>query len=100
MPMMVLAHCRPRRRAVRREKNRPLRIKPPAVRGAWGRTQRELSRLPPAVDTYLSAVIAGHSASEDARERAYDPAIHLLRENVLAKKDGPLEIGSTRFRAL
>ena len=25
-------------------------------------------------------VIAGHSASEDARERAYDPAIHPLRE--------------------
>src|SRR6516165_4728890 len=31
---------------------------------------------PTAVDTHLSAVIAGHSASEDARERAYDPAIH------------------------
>jgi len=25
--------------------------------------------------------MAGHSASEDARERAYDPAIHLLRKN-------------------
>jgi len=28
-------------------------------------------------------VMAGHSASEDARERAYDPAIHHLRKNVL-----------------
>jgi len=27
------------------------------------------------------AVMAGHSASEDARERAYAPAIHLLRKN-------------------
>jgi hypothetical protein len=27
----------------------------------------------------------GHSASEDARERAYDPRIHLLREKVFAK---------------
>jgi hypothetical protein len=27
------------------------------------------------------AVMAGHSASEDARERAYDPAIHPLRKN-------------------
>jgi hypothetical protein len=25
-------------------------------------------------------VMAGHSASEDARERAFDPAIHLLRK--------------------
>src|SRR5258708_33581602 len=37
----------------------------------------------------LKSVIAGHSASEDARERAYDPAIHLLRKNVISKKDGP-----------
>jgi hypothetical protein len=29
----------------------------------------------------------GHSASEDARERAYDPGIHLLRERFL-KMDG------------
>jgi hypothetical protein len=29
----------------------------------------------------------GHSASEDARERAYDPRIHLLREKFL-KMDG------------
>jgi len=26
------------------------------------------------------AVMAGHGASEDARERAYAPAIHLLRK--------------------
>src|SRR5258708_9647679 len=37
----------------------------------------------------LKHVIAGHSASEDVRERAYDPAIHLLRKNVISKKDGP-----------
>jgi hypothetical protein len=30
-------------------------------------------------------VIAGHSASEDARERAYDPAIHLLRKKFLRR---------------
>jgi hypothetical protein len=29
----------------------------------------------------LSVVIAGHSASQDARERAYDPAIHPLRKD-------------------
>jgi hypothetical protein len=29
----------------------------------------------------VRGVIAGHSASEDARERAYNPAIHLLRAN-------------------
>src|SRR6516164_3641228 len=28
-------------------------------------------------------VIAGHSASEDARERAYDPAIHPFRKKFL-----------------
>src|SRR5262249_20983706 len=27
-------------------------------------------------------VLAGHSASEDARERAYDPAIHLLAKKM------------------
>jgi hypothetical protein len=27
----------------------------------------------------------GHSASEDARERAYDPRIHLLRKKSLQK---------------
>src|SRR5262249_51073809 len=32
-----------------------------------------------------STVIAGHSASEDARERAYDPAIHPVRKNAFAK---------------
>jgi hypothetical protein len=31
------------------------------------------------------AVMAGHSASEDARERAYAPAIHLLRKNFSPK---------------
>src|SRR5262249_56513667 len=30
-------------------------------------------------------VIAGHSASEDARERAYDPAIHPSSQRLLAK---------------
>src|SRR5215831_3526103 len=35
------------------------------------------------------AVIAGHSASEDARRRAYDPATHLLRNKLIAKTDGP-----------
>jgi hypothetical protein len=30
-------------------------------------------------------VIAGHSASEDARERAYDPAIHPLRKKFLRR---------------
>jgi hypothetical protein len=33
----------------------------------------------PTVGTDLSTGIAGHSASEDARKRAYDPAIHPLR---------------------
>jgi hypothetical protein len=33
----------------------------------------------------LSIVIAGHSASEDARERAYDPAIHPLRKKMDAR---------------
>src|SRR5260370_41962332 len=37
----------------------------------------------------LKSVIAGHSASEDARERAYDQAIHLLGKNGMSKKDGP-----------
>jgi hypothetical protein len=32
-----------------------------------------------------SAVIAGHSASEDARERAYDPAIHPFRKKIDAR---------------
>jgi hypothetical protein len=31
------------------------------------------------ISTDPAAVIAGHSASEDARERAYNPAIHPLR---------------------
>src|SRR5262249_48335543 len=31
------------------------------------------------------AVIAGHSASEDARERAYAPAIHPLRKKFLQR---------------
>jgi hypothetical protein len=30
---------------------------------------------------FAQFVIAGHSASEDARERAYDPAIHPLRRS-------------------
>src|SRR5262249_59302378 len=38
-----------------------------------------------ALGTEPSTVIAGHSASDDARERAYDPAIHLLRKDPLAK---------------
>jgi hypothetical protein len=33
----------------------------------------------PTVGTDLSTVTAGHSAPEDARKRAYDPAIHPLR---------------------
>jgi hypothetical protein len=33
----------------------------------------------------LSAVMAGHSASKDARKRAYAPAIHVLLEAL--KKD-------------
>jgi hypothetical protein len=37
-------------------------------------------------DTQPCAVIAGHSASEDARERAYDPAIHPFLQNPFAKK--------------
>src|SRR5262249_18008485 len=40
---------------------------------AWSRCPRIILAAPP-------AVIAGHSASEDARERAYDPAIHPLNE--------------------
>src|SRR5262249_13326448 len=35
------------------------------------------------------AVIAGHSASEDARRRAYDPATHLLRNKLIAKQMDP-----------
>jgi hypothetical protein len=37
----------------------------------------------------VKVVIAGHSASEDARERAYDPAdpaIHRFAKKLLAKK--------------
>jgi hypothetical protein len=34
-------------------------------------------------------VIAGHSASEDARERAYDPAIHPLRKKYLQRMMDP-----------
>jgi hypothetical protein len=30
----------------------------------------------------------GHSASEDARERAYDPRIHLLSQKAFTKMDG------------
>jgi hypothetical protein len=36
-----------------------------------------------------STVIAGHSASEDARERAYAPAIHPLPQKSSYEKDGP-----------
>src|SRR5215467_8151244 len=32
------------------------------------------------------AVIAGHSASADARRRTYDPATHLLRNKLIAKQ--------------
>src|SRR5262249_40941178 len=35
------------------------------------------------------AVIAGHSASEDARRRAYDPATHLLRNKLISKQMEP-----------
>src|SRR5262249_60838784 len=35
------------------------------------------------------AVIAGHSAPEDARRRAYDPATHLLRNKLIAKQMDP-----------
>src|SRR5215471_16521658 len=90
MPMIILAHCRPRRgpaHALR--KNRPSRTKPPAGREAWdafvrkgtqrGSRQRSVGLsiqsdvfradafIPAAVDTHLAAVIAG-----------LDPAIHLL----------------------
>jgi len=34
-------------------------------------------------------VIAGHSASEDARERAYDPAIHPLRKKFFRRMMNP-----------
>src|SRR5262249_40939385 len=34
-------------------------------------------------------VIAGRSAPEDARERAYDPSIDLSAQRCCAKKDGP-----------
>jgi hypothetical protein len=34
-------------------------------------------------------VIAGHSASEDARERAYDPAIHRLKKVFAKRMDRP-----------
>jgi hypothetical protein len=33
----------------------------------------------------ISVVIAGHSASEDARERAYAPAIHPFRKKMDAR---------------
>src|SRR5262249_57669136 len=33
-------------------------------------------------DSQPLRVMAGHSASEDARERAYDPAIHLLAKKM------------------
>src|SRR5262249_39807069 len=38
----------------------------------------DLEHIPPVLTHF---VIAGHSASEDARERANAPAIHLLRKN-------------------
>jgi len=37
----------------------------------------------------LGSVIAGHSASEDARERAYAPAIHPLRKKFLRRMMDP-----------
>jgi hypothetical protein len=40
--------------------------------------------------------MAGQKRVEDARERAYDPAIHRIREKPFF--DGPPEIGFTRFR--
>jgi hypothetical protein len=36
------------------------------------------------------SVMAGHSASEDARERAYAPAINPLRKTIFTKKMEPL----------
>src|SRR6516225_7256382 len=51
----------------------------------WAKTR---TKTPAALGTEPSTVIAGHSASEDARKRAYDPAIHLLRKDLLAKMDG------------
>jgi hypothetical protein len=42
--------------------------------------------IPTAVGNDLSPVIAGHSASEDARKRAYDPAIHPFRKDFLARQ--------------
>src|SRR5215813_5611805 len=42
------------------------------------------------------AVIAGHSASEDARRRAYDPATHLLRNKLIAKQMDPRVTGVPR----
>jgi hypothetical protein len=43
-------------------------------------------------------VMRGHSASEDARERAYDPRIHLLREKFY--EDGWIAGSSPAMTAL
>jgi hypothetical protein len=42
-------------------------------------------------------VIAGYSASEDARERAYDPAIHPLRKKFLQRMMDRLKSGLPDF---
>jgi hypothetical protein len=46
----------------------------------------------------LSTVIAGHSASEDARERAYDPAIHRLRLKCFFSMDARVKPGHDESR--
>jgi hypothetical protein len=51
--------------------------------------------LAAAVTSHVSlfTVIVGHSASEDARKRAYDPAIHPFRQKMDARvKPGHEEI--------
>jgi hypothetical protein len=45
-----------------------------------------------------SAVIAGHSASEDARERAYDPAIHPLRSKRFFSMDARVKPGHDEWK--
>jgi hypothetical protein len=47
-----------------------------------------------------STVIGGHSASEDARERAYDPAIHPLRLKCLFSMDARVKPGHDESRTM
>jgi hypothetical protein len=48
------------------------------------------------ISTDPAAVIAGHSASEDARERAYNPAIHPLRLKRFFSMDARVKSAFTR----